>query len=185
MNTFQESAEREALLPVQTKRSAAHTKHGHTSRQALGEKESPTYRSWMAMHSRCRLDGRENADRYKLKNIAVCERWSSFQFFLEDMGERPDGTTLDRYPNHAGNYEPGNCRWSTPREQARNTRRSKLTLETATQVALRRLRGESSKLIAEDFGISESLPREIVRGSCWPDALIAAKQLLEKPNGAA
>ena len=42
---------------------------------------------------------------------------------------------------------------------------------------------ESPKVIASDFGISESLPREIVRGSCWPDALLAAKQILEASNG--
>lgn len=171
------------LLPCQSERSLRTTTHGHTSREKLGKKASPTYQSWMAMHSRCRLVGRENADRYKMKNITVCERWADFALFLEDMGERPEGMTLDRFPNHAGNYEPGNCRWATPREQARNTRRSKLTLETATQVAVRRLRGESPKVISADFGVSESLPREIVRGSCWPDALLAAKLIFEASNG--
>jgi hypothetical protein len=98
------------------------------------------------------------------------------------MGVRPEGMTLDRYPDPNGNYEPGNCRWATAREQARNTCRSKLTLETATEVAFLRLRGIGCKELAERFGISESLPREIVKGRTWPDALAAAKQRLEVTN---
>lgn len=52
----------------------------------------------------------------------VCDRWQVFANFLADMGERPDGTTLDRYPDPAGNYEPGNCRWATPYAQRHNRR---------------------------------------------------------------
>jgi len=170
------------LLPCQTAKSLAQTRHGHTSRQINGDKESPTYRSWLAMRSRCNRIGRDNSDRYAERGVTVCERWGLFDNFLADMGERPDGMTLDRWPDAAGNYEPGNCRWATPREQARNTRRSKLTLETATEVAVMRLRGEECPVIAAKFGISESLPREIVNGRCWPDALAAAKQIMEKNN---
>lgn len=154
--------------------------HGHTSNRLYKGGASPTYQSWLAMRVRCLLPGRENADRYKDLGISICERWSVFENFLADMGERPTGTSLDRFPNNAGNYEPGNCRWATPREQARNTRRNKLTLESAIQVAFRRLSGESCPSIAADFGISESLPREIVKGRTWPDALAAAQKMLEK-----
>lgn len=171
---------REALKPCQSPRSLGHTTHGHASRERNGAKASPTYQSWLSMRTRCRLPGRDNADRYQERGITFCERWESFECFLNDMGERPAGTTLDRFPNGAGNYEPGNCRWATPREQARNTRRNKLTLETAIQVAVKRLRGMPCKAIAMEFGISESLPREIVKGRSWPDALVAAKQELEK-----
>lgn len=166
------------LLPCRTLKSISKTRHGHSSRQINGQKESATYRSWLAMRSRCKLDGRDNADRYKDMGITICDRWESFDNFLEDMGERPDGMTLDRYPDHSGNYGPENCRWATPTDQARNTRRSKLTLETATEVAILRLKGVSCKEISEKFGISESLPREIVKGRCWPDALAAAKEAL-------
>lgn len=166
----------------QSLRSIGHTTHGHTSRELLGSKDTATYRSWTAMRTRCRTKGRDNADRYADKGITICERWLDFANFLSDMGVRPEGKTLDRWPDHAGNYEPSNCRWATPQEQARNTRRSKLTLETATEVAVMRLRGVQCKVICSVFGISESLPREIVKGRCWPDALAAANKIIGEEN---
>lgn len=166
--------------PTRTPQSLSHTVHGHTSRQLIGSKYSPTYSSWMAMRTRCNNSKRDNADRYYERGIKICPRWESFENFLQDMGERPKGKTLDRWPNKHGDYEPGNCRWASPRDQARNTRRSVLTLETATEVAIQRLSGATCKEIAGRYGISESLPREIVKGRCWPDALFAAKEMLCK-----
>jgi hypothetical protein len=59
---------------------------------------------------------------YGQRGITVCERWREFKNFLADMGERPSGKTIDRYPNKNGNYEPGNCRWATAKEQRANRR---------------------------------------------------------------
>lgn len=99
--------------------SAVHhnTKHGHARIDTVGA--SPTYQSWRSMIARCR-DARSPSFRfYGARGISVCDRWKDFATFLQDMGERPAGTTLDRIDNAKG-YEPGNCRWSTQVEQQNN-----------------------------------------------------------------
>lgn len=60
--------------------------------------------------------------KYGAIGVTVCEHWRKFENFLADMGERPEGKTLDRYPDNCGNYEPGNCRWATLHEQMENCR---------------------------------------------------------------
>ena len=82
----------------------------------MGVKGTPTHNSWRAMRQRCRI-----APYYAGRGISVCERWDKFENFLADMGERPEGTTLDRI-NPDGNYEPNNCRWATHHEQQLNRR---------------------------------------------------------------
>lgn len=77
----------------------------------------PTYECWLSMRRRCANKGKA---RYGGRGITVCDRWNSFEAFLEDMGEKPEGKTLDRYPDGNGNYEPGNCRWATRSEQQLN-----------------------------------------------------------------
>ena len=82
-----------------------------------GQSKTPTWNSWARMRRRCR-QGRKHHARYE--NTKVCDRWESFENFLEDMGERPSLThTIDRIDNE-GDYCPGNCRWATPKQQSRN-----------------------------------------------------------------
>jgi hypothetical protein len=87
-----------------------------------GAYRTPTYRSWAAMIGRCEDKTNEH---YGGRGITVCARWRGghgYENFLADMGARPAGLTLDRYPNNDGNYEPGNCRWATPVQQNANRR---------------------------------------------------------------
>jgi hypothetical protein len=82
-----------------------------------------TYNSWSAMKARCLSPSNGNFAKYGGRGITFCVRWLSFDNFLADMGERPEGKTLDRIDS-AGNYEPSNCRWATQAEQTANRRRS-------------------------------------------------------------
>lgn len=80
---------------------------------------SPTHISWRAMKDRCQYPGTNGYERYGGAGITVCEHWQLFENFLADMGIRPEGMTIDRIDS-TGNYEPGNCKWSTWREQESN-----------------------------------------------------------------
>lgn len=89
------------------------------------QEDHPLYSVWSGMLIRCYAKNSQSYRLYGARGIQVCESWkNSFKNFVSDMGERPDGTSLDRI-NNDGNYEPSNCRWATPIQQAYNTRRVK------------------------------------------------------------
>lgn len=81
---------------------------------------TPEYISWMSARQRCNNPKATGFQRYGGRGVRMCPRWDSFACFLEDMGQRPTGTSLDRFPNPDGDYGPGNCRWATAKEQAQS-----------------------------------------------------------------
>ena len=93
----------------------ARTTHGMT--------DTPTWKSWRSMIDRCYLPAHKSFKDYGGRGVTISDEWRDFETFLNDMGERPSGTTLDRIDGDLG-YFKGNCRWSTAKEQANNRRSS-------------------------------------------------------------
>lgn len=87
-----------------------------------GKSKSPIYKIWAAMISRCHRKSDAGYIWYGARGIKVCKSWRKFDNFYADMGDRPDGLSLDRIDNN-GNYESGNCRWATLAQQIANKRR--------------------------------------------------------------
>lgn len=95
----------------------ATTTHGMTG--------TPTFISWDSMKQRCLNPKHKSYSDYGGRGVKVCKRWlESFENFLADMGEHPDGMTLER-DEVDGDYEPSNCRWATSKEQGNNRRNSR------------------------------------------------------------
>ena len=91
---------------------------------------------WSAMKQRCYNPKNKKYRLYGALGVTVCDLWrNSFKNFITYMGPRPGpGYSIDRYPNKAGNYEPGNCRWATRVQQQQNTSKNRMvTYEGRTQ----------------------------------------------------
>ena len=106
-------------------------KHGaraHGDGGACGRIKSPEYKVWDGMKQRCCNPMASGYRFYGALGVSVCKEWiSDFEAFLSYVGQRPSSRhSIDRYPNQGGNYEPGNVRWATSLEQARNRKSNKL-----------------------------------------------------------
>lgn len=84
-----------------------------------GYSRTKTYQVWASMHARCRNPNKREWKDYGGRGIKVCPEWNSFLVFLKDMGERPEGLSLDR-KNNNGQYCKDNCHWATTAQQRRN-----------------------------------------------------------------
>lgn len=118
--------------------------HGHKTNGIA----SKTYSSWQMMRNRCYRNNFTDYPNYGGRGIVVCERWrNSFEAFVLDMGERPSGCTLDRKDTN-GNYEPGNCRWATNKEQSNNRRSNISLLLNGVKVSLK----QASEILRIPYG---------------------------------
>lgn len=90
------------------------------SKTTHGKTGTVLYRIWASMIARCTISSATGFSRYGAAGVSVCARWRVFQNFADDMGERPAGHSIDRFPDGKGNYEPGNCRWATRQQQNEN-----------------------------------------------------------------
>jgi hypothetical protein len=142
------------------------TKHGHAPASGM----SPTYNSWAAMIARCDNPKHAAFPYYGGQGISVCERWYQFENFLADMGEKPNGTSIDRKRTN-GNYELGNCRWATSDEQMTNTSRNTFITSNGRTHTI----SEWSKLL----GIHQStISWRLSRGATGDQALAPARKRL-------
>lgn len=139
----------------------AQAKHGmHTTR---------TYAAWIAMKSRVRGSDHTSIKHYVDRGISIHKPWlNSFENFFADVGECPEGKSLDRYPDNNGNYEPGNVRWANQSQQMANTRRTVYVMVDGEDVCL--------KYACATKGISYHRTRSRIRSGMTPqDAFDAHK----------
>jgi hypothetical protein len=137
-------------------------KHGHARRAGV----SPTFQSWSSMLTRCTNPNNAQFHDYGGRGIQVCDRWLKFENFLADMGERPDGLTLDRRDSN-GNYAPGNCRWATWDEQGQNRRSTKLCTTSAALIRYMSRRGSRASDLAYAFDVNVVTIRNVIHRNIW------------------
>ena len=136
--------------------------HGH----AKSSGESVEYQTWKRMISRCTNEKNKNYADYGGRGIVVCERWKIFQNFLDDIGKRPEGFSIERIDVN-GNYDPSNCKWISKNRQATNRRDSVLTEDGVREIRELIKAGISKKDICLKFGASSSLINQVLSGKAW------------------
>ena len=117
LTTRKRMAKAQLVVQNSQEQLALRTTHGESSRNTTAE-----YAAWHSMKSRCSNPNTIGWNRYGGRGIKVCKRWlHSYENFLKDVGRKPTSAhSLDRYPDPDGNYEPGNVRWATGKQQRHN-----------------------------------------------------------------
>mgnify|MGYP003609392655 CR=1 FL=1 len=133
-----------------------HPNHG-------GRKPSPTYNSWRSMVQRCTNPNHTHYERYK---DLLCEDWLDFNNFLQDMGERLEGTSLDRINNDKGYYKE-NCRWATAEQQVRNRSNSVMNQSIASEILNLYNKGLRTTEISNLLNISKNNVSNVIHKGYW------------------
>lgn len=138
------------------------------NRRLNGDTSNPAYKCWSMMHVRCTNPNYTHYAYYGGRGISVCDRWVDFNLFLEDMGPRPEGATLDR-ADPDGNYTPENCRWATRKEQVRNRRNTVFV----------RVNGSVCELW--DLADREGINRSHIYHRLWVRDLVPSNDIVDMP----
>lgn len=138
-----------------------------------GKWNHPLYKNWWHIIDRCENPKNHSYERYGGAGITVCDRWHDINLFIEDMGEKPKGYTIDRIDNAVG-YYPENCRWANATTQNRNRGYCKLTIYKANQIrkekrvgANGRGEGMTRQQIADKYEVSVATIKKVLSGEYW------------------
>ena len=132
-----------------------------------GMTDTPTYKAWAGMRTRCYTKGPDYKD-YGARGVLVCDAWlNSFEAFYKDMGFKPDNCSIDRIDND-GNYEPSNCRWATLEEQAQNKRNTVLTPDLVRMI---RSSDRSGAELAREIGTSKEVVNNARQRRTWKNII--------------
>jgi hypothetical protein len=147
-------------------------------RHGRSNKKGNEYISWLCMKQRCLNPKDPRYKDYGGRGITIYEPWLDFVNFERDMGARPKGTSLDRWPNPNGNYEPGNCRWASRQQQQRNMRNSHF------------ITWKGQRKLCREWAIELGLNYEVLRCRLrrhWPleRAMTEGIHMYEDPGGRA
>ena len=141
-----------------------------------GDSFAPEYFTWRSMLARCDNPNYPQYALYGGRGITICKEWYVYEVFRRDMGPRPKGTSLDRYPDNNGNYEPGNCRWATSKEQ-NNNRKSNHVIEWNG-------RKQTIAQWAQALSVCQFALRYYIsrRGMCMADAVARSRSVKVRSN---
>lgn len=143
----------------------------------------PEYIVWQSIRQRCLNKNHAAYPKYGGAGIKICPQWmKSYNKFLDDMGPRPTGTSIDRMDNSKG-YSPENCRWATATEQLRNRRWAKLNKELALLIHELHNSGLGKHEIANKTGVSHPNVSAALAGRSWADVLFEFTERELKARG--